>query len=474
MTRTEDATEYHQSLPADARPAWPAADPGLAATRRALAEIFGPPRTRPFAVRLWDGTTDAPERGTHRFTLVFRRRGALRRMLIPPTEMSIIEAYLYGDLDVEGEMEAAAGLGDIVASRLVSLSRVARVARLVLALPSGDDGSEPAGSPSDRRWRALTPRRSPARDRRAISFHYDLGNEFFALWLDRRMVYSCAYFERDDMDLDAAQEAKLDYVCRKLRLRPGDRLLDVGCGWGGLVIHAAQRYGVEALGITLSERQAALARERIASAGLADRCRVELRHYQDLPGERSFDKIASIGMVEHVGDRRLPGYFRALFRVLRPGGLFLNHGIVTIAGARARTLAQRLAARMWRRNVFINRYVFPDGVLVPAAPLIAAAEREGFELRDVESLREHYALTLRHWVRRLEAREREAVRLVGEFTYRVWRLYMAGSAHGFRTGRMGVIQTLLAKPDGGGSAGLPLTRADLYEQASLARSTSSG
>jgi cyclopropane-fatty-acyl-phospholipid synthase len=473
MTRTEDATEYEQSLPAKAYLARPAADAALAATRGALAEIFGPPRTRSFAVRLWDGTTEAPERGTPRFTLVFRWPGALRRMLVPPTEMSIIEAYLYGDVDVEGDMEAAAALGDLVASRVVSLPRAARLARLVLALPGGDDGAEPTESPSDRRWRTVTPRRSRARDRRAISFHYDVSNEFFALWLDRRMVYSCAYFERDDMELDAAQEAKLDYVCRKLRLRPGDRLLDVGCGWGGLLIHAAQRYGVEAVGITLSERQAALARERIAAAGVADRCRVELRHYQDLPGEHSFDKIASIGMVEHVGGRRLPGYFRALFRALKPGGLFLNHGIVTIAGARARTFAQRVAARLWRRNVFINRYVFPDGVLVPAAPLIAAAEREGFELRDVESLREHYALTLRHWVRRLEAQEREAVRLVGEFTYRVWRLYMAGSAHGFRSGRMGVIQTLLAKPDAG-SAGLPLTRADLYEQACLAPPTSSG
>jgi cyclopropane-fatty-acyl-phospholipid synthase len=285
------------------------------------------------------------------------------------------------------------------------------------------------------------------------------------------MVYSCGYFERDDADLDTAQRAKLDHVCRKLRLRPGERLLDIGCGWGALVIHAAQHYGAEAVGITLSERQATLARQRIADAGLAHRCRVEVRDYRDLADEGVFDKVASIGMVEHVGFRRLPDYCRAAFRVVKPGGLFLNHGIVSLAGARARGLAQRLAARLWRRNVFINRYVFPDGILIPAAPVIEAAEQVGFETRDVESLREHYAMTLRHWVRRLECHEREAVRLVGEFTYRVWRLYMAGSAYGFRTGRMGVLQTLFAKPDAGGSTGLPLTRADLYVGDDLALPT---
>jgi cyclopropane-fatty-acyl-phospholipid synthase len=286
------------------------------------------------------------------------------------------------------------------------------------------------------------------------------------------MVYSCAYFEHDDVDLDAAQEAKLDYVCRKLRLHAGERLLDVGCGWGALIMHAAQYYGTEAVGITLSERQATLARQRIADAGLADRCRVEVRDYRELTGEGLFDKIASIGMVEHVGLRRLPDYFRAAFRALKPGGLFLNHGIVSIAGARVRSLRQRLAARVWRRNVFINRYVFPDGILVPVAPVIEAAERVGFETRDLESLREHYTMTLREWLRRLECHEREAVRLVGEFTYRIWRLYMAGSAYGFRSGRLGVLQTLLAKPDQRGSTGLPLTRADLYGGAQLALPTS--
>jgi cyclopropane-fatty-acyl-phospholipid synthase len=443
----------------------------LDVTRQVLEALFGPSASRSFAVRFWDGTIDAPSGRDPAFTFVIRAPGALRNMLLPPTEMSIVNAYLFGDVDVEGDMESAAGLGDLVASRLTRFGTVARLARRVLRLPS-ESPRKKAPQPQ-RRWRGrLRPSHSIARDRRAVRFHYDVGNDFFALWLDRRMVYSCGYFQDTNVDLDTAQRAKLDHVCRKLRLAPGDRLLDIGCGWGALVIHAAQYYGAEAVGITLSERQAALARQRIAEAGLADRCRVELRDYRELAGEGVFDKIASIGMVEHVGRRRLPDYFRAAFEALKPGGLFLNHGIVSLAGARGPGLAQRLAARVWRRNVFINRYVFPDGILEPAAPLIEAAERVGFETRDVESLREHYVMTLRHWVKRLECHEREAVRLVGEFTYRVWRLYMAGSAYGFRSARMGVLQTLLAKPDEYGATSLPLTRADLYSAGELALAAS--
>jgi cyclopropane-fatty-acyl-phospholipid synthase len=443
-------------------PAERTATPEVDSVRRVLDHLFGPPRSRSFAIGFWTGQVDAPARRDTRFTLVLRSPGSLRRMLLPPTETSIVDAYLFGDVDVEGDMEAAVSLGDLIASRLARPGAVARLARDVLLLPTGPSRT-PLPAVPVRRWRpTLRPRHSVARDRRAVRFHYDLSNEFFALWLDRRMVYSCAYFERDDADLDAAQEAKLEYVCRKLRLRPGERLLDIGCGWGALVMQAARRHGVEALGITLSERQAALARERIAREGLQDRCRVEVRDYRELARHEPFDKIASIGMVEHVGLRRLRDYFRAAFDALRPGGLFLNHGIVSIAAARPRTLAQRVGARLWRRNVFINRYVFPDGALVPAAPVIAAAEAAGFETRDVESLREHYAKTLRHWTARLERSEREAKRLVGEVTYRVWRLYMAGSAYGFASGRLAILQALLAKPDARGRVPLPRTRADLY------------
>lgn len=430
------------------------------ATRRVLSEIFGPAEGRHFAVRYWDGTEDEPL--THpAFTLVLRHPGALRRLLLPPNEVSIAESYLYGDVDVEGDMEAAANLGDVVAQRAQGPAQLARLARHVVALPA----ARRRGAVKDRsaRWLLRFGRRHSARrDSEAVRFHYDVGNDFFALWLDRRMVYSCAYFQRADEDLDSAQEAKLDYVCRKLRLQAGERLLDVGCGWGSLLMHAAQYYGVEAVGITLSERQAALGRERIAAAGLASRCRIELRDYRTLGEGTPFDKIASIGMVEHVGSSRLSDYFAAVFRALKPGGLFLNHGIVTIAGTRARSIGTRVAGWFWGRSVFISRYVFPDGELLPEGQIVAAGERAGFELRDVESLREHYALTLRHWVRNLEREKRKVVDLVGEFSYRVWRLYMSGSAYAFRTGRIGVQQSLFARPDETGHVPLPLTRDELY------------
>ena len=441
----------------------------LHAARRVLADLFGPPAARPFAVRLWDGSVDAPVSARRApFTLVVCRRGALRRMLLPPSELSIIHAYLRGDLDVEGDFEAAATLGDLVAGRLATPAAAARAVWHAARLPLSDGpaGARRAGRPPALRGvRKLVRRHTPGRDRRAVRYHYDVGNDFYALWLDRRMIYSCAYFEPGVDDLDTAQEAKLDYVCRKVRLEPGERLLDIGCGWGGLAMYAAERYGAEVLGITLSEPQAELARSRIAAAGLAGHCRVEVLDYRACRDYGGFDKIVSIGMVEHVGRERLPDYFQTAFRLLRPGGLFLNHGIVSIAAARARGVRHRVAARLWRRNAFIHRYVFPDGDLVPAAAVIASAEGAGLELRDVESLREHYVTTLRHWRTRLERCVREAVDLVGEETYRVWRLYLAASGYGFRTGRIGVIQALFAKPDQEGRVRLPPTRRDLYDGA---------
>ncbi|HZD05306.1 MAG TPA: cyclopropane-fatty-acyl-phospholipid synthase family protein, partial [Longimicrobiales bacterium] len=301
---------------------------------------------------------------------------------------------------------------------------------------------------------AATPRDAPSRhgslhsrhrDEQAVRFHYDVGNEFYRLWLDRRMVYSCAYFADPGWSLDRAQEAKLDLVCRKLELRPGQRLLDIGCGWGGLVLHAAARYGVNAVGITLSPSQAELARQRIREAGLEDRCEVRVADYRQMGRDERFDRIASVGMVEHVGRRALPRYFAEAFRLLAPGGLFMNHGIVSLEEPLGRV--RRGLRRLRRRTTsFIEGYVFPDAELMPPTEVLEPAERQGFEVRDVESLREHYARTLRHWVRRLEARADQAIALVGEPTYRVWRLYMAASARLFQTARLGVIQTLLARP----------------------------
>jgi len=435
----------------------------LSAARAVLDDVFGPIPSRRFAVRFWDGSLDEPAEEP-RFTLVLESPSALRRMLLPPNELAIAESYIFGDVDVEGNLEAAADLGDLAATQLRSPRAIFRLMRHVMALPR-DDARAVDRSNTPAISHLGGKRHSKKRDRDAVRFHYNVGNAFYALWLDARMVYSCAYFAHESDDLDRAQESKLDLICRKLRLKPGERLLDIGCGWGGLIMHAARRYGVFALGITLSESQAELARERIAAAGLSDRVSVELRDYRRLKAEPSFDKISSVGMIEHVGLARLDEYFASAHRALRPGGLFLNHGIVSIDGSRPHSSASRVAARLWHRGEFIDRYVFPDGELVPSAAVVASAERSGFELRDVESLREHYTRTLGHWVQRLESRHDEAVALVGEPTYRVWRLYMSASAYGFRTGRIGVIQSLLAKPHADGRVELPRTREDLYRGA---------
>jgi cyclopropane-fatty-acyl-phospholipid synthase len=437
-----------------------AGDVALCTAREILCELFGEPAGRTFAVRLWDGSTELPDRSPA-FTLILRTPSALRRMLWLPNERRLGDAYVRNELDIDGNLEAAVALTETIARRA---SQPLVVARLLWHLRRlrHHDVAVPEMRTAERAYGMAGTRHSRVRDASAVRRHYDIGNDFYRLWLDRSMVYSCAYFPRGDETLDAAQDAKLDLVCRKLRLRAGERLLDIGCGWGALVLHAAEHYGVDATGITLSREQAAWVRERIAAAKLGDRCRVKLLDYRDLSGTL-FDKIASLGMVEHVGRAMLPTYFSQAFRLLTPGGLFLNHGIVALDAAMAAPRSW-LARRIRRWNSFIEANVFPDGELVAPAEMLAPATAAGFEMRDVESLREHYALTLRQWVHRLEARRDEVAVLVGEATYRVWRAYMAGSAHAFASGRLGVVQMLLGKQDANGVVHLPSTRADLYAQ----------
>lgn len=425
------------------------------AARAVLDGIFGPADERGFATRLWDGSLDGPDDAP--FTLLINRPGALRRMFLPPSELAVGEAYLRDDFDVDGDLEAVTHLDSVVKRHLGSPAHVARLVPLLRSLPEDDLPDE-----EEHRRTMVGRRHSVRRDREAVRSHYDVGNDFYALWLDERMVYSCGYFTRPDATLDEAQAAKLDHTCRKLRLQPGERLLDIGCGWGSLVMHAAERYGVEATGITLSEPQASLARERVAAAGLQDRVRIEVRDYRELPDDARFDKIASIGMVEHVGRSQLGTYFEAAYRLLEPGGLFLNHGIVELPGPRRHALRDLPVNLVWRPRAFLDTYVFPDGELLPFSEVASRAEVAGFETRDVEALREHYAMTLRHWVRRLEARHEEAAAMVGERTYRVWRLYMSGSARAFATASLSIVQTLLSKPMADGTSRVPLTRADLY------------
>ena len=408
-----------------------------------------------FAVRLWDGTVWPEETvESPAFILVLNHPGALRQMFLSPSELDLGESYIYGDFDVEGDLIAAFPLAATFGEMDLGLGDRLGLAWKLRSLPNSSASRE------GRQAAAVSGNRhSRDRDRQAISYHYDVSNDFYALWLDRRMVYSCGYFANPDEDIHTAQERKLDYICRKLRLKPGERLLDIGCGWGGLVMYAAEHYGVEALGITLSQRQVEFAQRRIVEGGLDDRCRVEYLDYREVtpstgPGRGPFDKLVSVGMFEHVGEAKMRTYFEHAWDILRPQGLFLNHAI---------------ARPGWEpkpegEDTFSNRYVFPDGELTPISHSLRITEELGFEVRDVESLREHYALILRRWVRRLEERREEALEQVDEVTYRIWRLFMSGSADGFETARLNVYQALLAKPGPDGSSGLPLTRADLYQE----------
>lgn len=436
-------------------------DKAASRCRDVLTALFGEPEQRTFDVRFWDGTVDRGANPNPPYTLVLNRPAALRRMLLPPTELSIVESFIAGDVDIDGSMEAASQLGEQIGGRLRSPLAIAKLVQMVLGLP-GQAEDDLADTRFPEHARKLGPRHTPVRDAAAIQFHYDVGNDFYKLWLDRRMVYSCAYFKTQDETLENAQVAKLDLICRKLRLKPGERLLDIGCGWGGLIMHAAEHYGVDATGITLSENQAAFARERIAKAGLSDRCRVEIRDYRTLAESDGYDKISSVGMVEHVGLTHLPVYFESAYRALKPGGLFMNHGIVSLSEGRPRSVGERIFRKFWRADAFIDKYVFPDGKLTATYSVISAAEAAGFEVRDMESLREHYAMTLRHWVRSLEEKAEEAKSLVGDHTFRVWRLYMAASANAFSTAAINIVQTVLAKPDARGKSNIPLTREDLY------------
>lgn len=416
---------------------------------RFLEELFDGSPPDNISFRLWDGTS-WPDEKPRPATIVLQHPGALRAMFAPGTEKGLAEAYLRDDFDVVGDIETAFSLADALAARasgdwLHLVSTYYRLHRLP---------ARPPTRPGWRAFRTLSARpHSPERDREAVSFHYDVSNDFFRLWLDRRMLYSCAYFERAESDLDSAQTAKLGHLCRKLRLRPGQNVLDIGCGWGGFAIFAARHHGVRVTGITLSAQQAKLATERVKEAGLDERVAIELRDYRELPPVESFDAIVSVGMSEHLGAGRLPDYFNAAGRLLKPGGVFLNHAI-----------GEGVRPRLRRGPSFIDEYVFPDSDIPPIPAVLQAAEGAGLEVRDVENLREHYTLTLRHWVRRLEAGHDAALKCVNETTCRSWRLYMAGSARGFDRAHLAIYQALLSKPDSAGRSRLPLTRRDWYEQ----------
>jgi cyclopropane-fatty-acyl-phospholipid synthase len=407
------------------------------------------------SVRLWNdvalsvGGSDAAAPDSP-FVLVFRNPEAVCAAVLGRDPLRFAEAYFRGELDIDGDLFAALELKKYLQGLQLTVAEQITAAAIALRLRALNSGQGRLAQRIPAYGKGVKAH-SRQENRDAIHFHYDVSNEFYALWLDRAMIYSCAYFESAATDLDSAQEAKLEHICRKLSLKPGENFLDIGCGWGALVIHAAQHYGVRAHGVTLSPQQLEVARKRIAQAGLADRVRVELLDYRDLTGESIYDKVASVGMFEHVGLKNLPVYFSTVNRVLKPHGLFLNHGITHDSEGWQKSLA----------TDFINRYVFPDAQLDNISNIQHGMERARFEIVDVEALRPHYALTLRHWVAGLERNHARALQFVNEATYRVWRLYMAACALEFESGRVGIYQVLGGKRADGGLP-LPLTRRSLY------------
>ncbi len=416
-----------------------------AQTLRLLGTLLPPERT--FAVRLWDGTVLPSSTDSPRATLVIRESDTLGRVLEPPLDLSAGEAYIRGDLDIEGDLEAVFEVIETFGLRLSPLDWV-RLAQDAATLRRHTGLSAlPLGAVLRGR------KHSRERDRQAVQHHYDVSNRFYELLLDERLVYSCAYFPEGDETLGEAQTAKLKLICRKLRLTPGERLLDIGCGWGGLALYAAQNYGVQVVGITLSQKQLDEAHARVKRAGLDGKIQLELRHYRDLEG--GFDKIVSVGMAEHVGRGNLPDYFKTAFTHLKPGGLMLNHAISQ--GPRAHDVPSTVIS-----GELSQRYIFPDGDIVPLWQSLQSAEETGFEVRDVENLREHYAKTLRLWAHNLEANWSAIVGEVGTEFARLRRFHLSAAALQFAYGHIALHQSLLAKPDAAGGVKLPPSRDDIY------------
>lgn len=395
-------------------------------------------------IEFWDGTAMGPDDGPAR--LIVRSPDAMRRLVWAPGELGAGRAYVAGDIDFEGDIfalirqlrPAGVKLRNELATVPAAIKAARRLDLLSRPLPPPKEEARPRG------WR-----HSKKRDAGSVSHHYDVGNDFYRLVLGESMTYSCARFANPKMSLDEAQESKHELICRKLGLhtRPGMRLLDVGCGWGSMAIHAAREHDAEAVGITISQEQADEARKRVVAAGVQSQVEIRLQDYRDVKGEQ-FDVISSVGMFEHVGSERMAKYFSVLRDALRPGGRLLNHAISSIGGS-------KLPSRS-----FVYRYVFPDGELIDVGDVALAMEGAGFEVRDVESLREHYAETLRRWVANLQDHWDEAVNLVGEARARVWLLYMAASSVGFDDGGLSIHQVLGVVPDNEGRSRIPATRAD--------------
>jgi cyclopropane-fatty-acyl-phospholipid synthase len=391
------------------------------------------------AVQLWNGEQVAgPASASTIFEL--RKAAPLRDMLFGRNLNRLAEAYLAGDVGYQGSLERIFDLIDFLQRRKLSGSEKWQVLKLLLLMRANPVNALQVDNGVIKR---------NGNSHQTISHHYDVDNDFYQLVLDPDLIYSCAYFHDESQSLAQAQHNKLDHICRKLLLQPGDTLLDVGCGWGGLAIWAATRYGAKVHGITLSSKQLAFGQARVRQLGLQDQVTLELRDYRELPKDLQFDKIVSVGMFEHIGVSNFPLYFSTVQSLLKPGGLFLNHGITNDTGWQAIASAR-----------FINEYIFPDGELARISDVTNAMEQQKFEILDMECLRLHYAMTLRHWMENLERNKDAAIEIAGLRIYRLWRLYMAGSAFFFNKGNLGLYQILAGKNRHPWP--LPLTRAHLY------------
>lgn len=408
----------------------------------------------PIRLRAWDGSVAGPEDAP---TMIIRQKRALRRLMWQPNELGLARAYVSGDVDLEGDLyDALNRLSDLV-WRSPDIKDVPLRAVLADALKLGIIGTQPKPPPEE--MRVTGTQHSKRRDKQAVSQHYDVGNEFYRIVLGESMVYSCAYWMRDEAGygLADAQRDKLDLICRKLDLHPGARLLDVGCGWGPLAVHAAKHYGAHVTGVTISAEQLAFGRARIAREGLEDLIELRLQDYRDIPADQTFDAVTAIEMGEHVGKDNYPAFLDQLHRRARPGG---------------RVLIQQMSrgARHPGGGPFIERYIAPDMHMRPVADTVGLIEAAGFEVRDVHVMREHYVRTIEAWLRTFEQRFDEVVTLVGDEQARVWRLYLVGSALAFEHNRMGVDQILAVRTPANGHSRMPPTRSG-WEHSSLVSSS---